>query len=140
MSVNTIQVTWREDGSATCLGRLTAEDGTGEWTGVNGEGNFLKQADISTITCAVFDLDSSTPTTAASTPTVTISSAIQDPPVTDGKIWDVDDIGYNFKHTLASTVFTTGGHRYRVEYKTTLTGGSVGWAVFEGQAEGVFTS
>lgn len=140
MPVETIQVKWREDGSATCLGRLTAEDGTGEWTGVNGEGNWLKVADISTITCAVFDMDSSTPTVASATPTVTVATAVQDTPVTDGKIWDVDDVGYNFKHTLAASVFPTGGHRVRCEYKVTTTGSTVGWAVFEGAVEGVFTS
>ena len=140
MAVNTIQVKWQEDGSATCLGRLVAEDGTGAWTGIIGEGNWLKQADLSTITCAVFDLDSATPTVATVTPTVTISSAIQDTPVTDGKIWDLDDVGYNFKHGLASTVFPTGGNRYRVEYKITTTGSAVGWAKFEGVADKVFTS
>lgn len=140
MAVNTIDAKWREDGSATVLGRLTARDGTGAWTGVNGEGNWLKQADLSTITCAVYDLDTATPTTATVSPTVTISTSVQDTPVIDGKIWDLDDVGYNFIHDLASTVFATGGHRYKVEYKFTTTGSTVGWAVFEGKAEGVFTS
>lgn len=141
MSVETIKVKWREDGSATVLARMTARDATGNWTAVAGEGNWLKQADLSAITCAVFDLDHSTaPLTPVATPTVTISSAVQDTPVTDQKIWDLDEIGYNFVFDLAHTVFSTGGHRYRAEFLFVTTGGTRGWAVFEGAAEEVKTS
>lgn len=133
-------VTWREDGSATVLGRLTARNGTGAATGVAGEGNWLKQADVSTITCAVYDLDSATPSTAISTPTVTVSSAVLDTPVTTTVLWTVDTTGYNFIHDLAATAFPTGSRRYSVEYKVTLTGGAVLWGVYEGQARPVRTS
>ena len=140
MSATPIKVVFSEDGSATALARVTARDATGAYTNVSGEGNWLKVADLSTITCAVYDLDSATPTTATVSPTVTVATAIQDTPVTDGKIWDVDEIGYNFIHDLASTVFSAGGHLYRIEYKFTTTGSAVGWAVFEGKAESVVTS
>ena len=139
-ATDTIRVKWREDGSCTTLARMTARDATGEWTGVAGEGNWLKQADLSAITCAIFDLDSATPSTALSTPTVTIATAIQDTPVTNGKIWAEDSIGYNFLHDLAATAFPTGGRNYRVEYKFTTTGSAVSWAVFEGPASEVRTS
>ena len=49
------KVQWHEDGSATVLGRITARNGSGSATGIAGEGNWLEQADISTITCAVYD-------------------------------------------------------------------------------------
>ena len=126
-------VRWAEDGSATVLARVTARDGTGSYTGVRGEGNWLKQADVSTITCKVFDLDGTDPTTPTREPAVTVSSAILDTPVTDGEDWDEDDTGYNFQHDLLSTDFPTGERRYRVEYKFTLTGSG---AVFHGSFQG----
>ena len=128
-------VIWSEDATATCLGRLTARNGTGAATGRAGEGKFLKQADISAITCKVFDLDSATPDTAVATPAVTISSAILDAPDTTDVIWTVDSWGYNFIHDIANTVFTEGNRRYRVEYTVTLSAG-LGSAVFHGAYEG----
>ena len=128
-------VRWNEDGSAVCLGRVTARDGTGAYTGVRGEGNWLKQVDISTITCKVFDLDSATPGSPTREPTVTIALAILDAPVMDGEDWDEDDVGYNFQHELLATDFPTGERRYRVEYKFTLTGGAVFHGSYQGTAQ-----
>lgn len=132
-----ISVSWQEDGSATVLARITARDGTGAYTGVRGEGNWVKQADLSAVTYKVFDTSDTwpTPTTATSSGTVTISTSIIDTPVTDGHIWDVDDdtVGYNFLLDLPGSCFPTGDHRYLVEVYFTSTGGST-WAV---QWEGV---
>ena len=133
-------VVWNEDGSPTVLGRITARDGTGAATGVDGEGNFLKQADISTITCAIYDRSGTTPEVAISTPTVTISTSVLDTVITANTIWTMDDTGYNFLHDLADTAFPTGGSLYVVEYVVTLTGGAVFHGVFEGIARGVITS
>lgn len=133
-------VIWNEDSSATALGRITARDGSGAATGVDGEGNWLQQADISSITCKVFDLDSTTPDTAIATPTVTVSDAVLDTPVTTNVIWTKDTIGYNFIHDLANTNFPTGNHTYRVEYKVTLTGGTVFHAVYQGIAKAIRSS
>lgn len=127
-------VEWQEDGAATAVARLTARAGTGTATGVSGEGKWLKQADISTITCGVYDLDSATPGTAVATPSVVVATAIQDSPVTDGAIWPLDATGWNFYHDLADTNFPTANHRYRVIYTVTLTGGTVFWGDFEGVA------
>ena len=141
--MSAFKVAWQEDGTATVLGRITARDGTGTATGVNGEGNWLKQADISTITCAVFDLSSSTPTTAIATPTVTIATHVLDTPVTTNVLWTQETgtvTGYNFLHDLPASAFPTGEHIYRAEYKITTTGGAVLWGAFEGPAERVFTS
>jgi hypothetical protein len=128
-------VTWKEDGDATVLARLTARNGTGAATGEDGEGNWLEQADVDTITCKVFDMDDD-PDTAIATPTVTVSSAIQDTPVTTNVIWTKDTVGYNFIHDLAASNFPTGGRRYRVEYTVTLVAGK-GGGVMHGAYEGV---
>lgn len=135
-----IKVNWQEDGSATALARVCARDGSGTWTGVSGEGNWIKQADLTTITCAVFDRSGTTPDTPFLTPTVTIASAIQDTPVTDGKIWDIDAVGYNFLHDLPGTCFPSGGHKYRVEYAFTRSGGTTWAVIYEGIAESVAAS
>ncbi len=130
----------REDGSATILGRLVARDGTGAATGVRGEGDFIKQADLSTITCSVFDLDGGSPEVAISTPTVTIADDVLDVPVTSNAIWTKDGTGYNFLHDLPVATFPTGDNKYRVEYKVTATGGAVSWGVWEVTALKVNTS
>lgn len=134
------KVSFFEDGSATALARLVARDATGAATGISGEGKWIKQADLSAITCAIYDLNSATPDTATSTPTVTISSAVIDTPVTDGVIWDEDLTGYNFLYDFPANSFPIGGRLYRVEFKVTTTGNAVLWLVYEGVALAVRTS
>jgi hypothetical protein len=129
------QVTWNEDGGATVLGRITARDGSGAATGISGEGNWLEPADVATITCKVFDLDSATPNTAFATPTVTVVTSVVDPPVTSTAIWTLDSTGYNFIHDLAASNFPTGKHRIRVEYEVTLTGGGKFHGAFTGRVK-----
>lgn len=124
-----------EDSSLTLLGRIASRNGTGAATGKAGEGKFLKQADISTITCKVFDLDGATPDTAVATPTVTLSSAVLDTPVTTDVDWTYDSYGYNFVHEIANTVFTEPNRHYLIEYKVTLVAG-LGSLVFHGVYEG----
>lgn len=135
-----ITVTWQEDGSATCLARVTARDATGAATGVHGEGNWIKQADLSTITCKIFDRSGSTPDTALSTPTVTISTAIQDTPVTSPVIWTLGEPGWNFLFDVAATAFPTGGHKYLIEFTFTTTGNTKWIVAFEGIAAPVVSS
>lgn len=130
-------VIWREDGDATVLGRITARNGTGAATGVAGEGNFLKVADISTITCKIFAGDS---TTAATEPTVTVSTEVLDTVVTTDVLWTKDTIGYNFLHDLAAINFPTGDETYRVEYTATLTGGAVFHGSYKGSARPIRSS
>ena len=125
----------KEDGSATILGRITARGGTGAATGVDGEGNFLKQADIDTITCSIFDLDGTTPDTAISTPTVTKTTSVLDTPVTTAVIWTKDSTGYNFIHDLSATSFPEPGRRYEIEYKATLNGGIIFHGLYAGQTD-----
>ena len=136
----TFQVEWTEDSDATVLGRITARNGSGSATGVNGEGNWLQQADVSTITWKVFDVDSATPETAIASGSVTVSTSVLDTPVTTNVIWTKDATGYNFLHDLAATNFPTGGRTYRLEYVATLTGGAVFHGVYSGQAKPVYSS
>ena len=132
---NLFYIRWQEDSTPTVLGRITAPNGTGAATGVDGEGNWLKQADISTITCKVFDLSSAAPNTPVAEPTVDKTVAVLDTPVTTNVVWTEDTVGYNFTHQLLNTIFATGEHTYRVEYKVTLTGGAVFHGAYEGPAD-----
>lgn len=135
--MSTFEVKWQEDGSATALARIAARNGSGSATGVDGEGNWLQQADISTITFKVFDLDSDTPGTATESGSVTIVTSVLDTPVTAQTIWTKDTTGYNFLHDLPATYFPSGNRRYQVEYKVTLTGGGVFHGIFTGTAQPV---
>ena len=114
-------VQWSEDGDATVLGRITSRAGSGAATGIDGEGNWLEQADVASITCSVFDLDSDTP-------------------VTVNTLWTVDTTGYNFIHDLAATNFPTGSNRYSVEYAVSMTNGGKFHAIFEGIARPIRSS
>ena len=136
----TFQVEWTEDSDATVLGRITARNGTGTATGVAGEGNWLKQADITSITRKVFDLESATPETAIFSSTVTVSTAVLDTPVTTSVLWTKDTTGYNLLDDIAASNFPTGRRTYRVEYVVTLTGGAVFHGAYKGPAKPVSSS
>lgn len=129
-----IAVEWREDGSATALGRVTARGGAGAATGVNGEGNWVQQVDVSSITCVVYEEADGTE---IATPAVVVASAVLDSPVTTNVLWTADAVGYNFLHDLPATAFPTGGTTYRAQYKFTMADGGVLWGVFVGPAKGV---
>ena len=132
-----IAVVWREDGSAVVYGRIVSHDGTGE--SIVGEGKGLKQADLSSITFTTYE--DGDPTTSINSGTVTISAAVYDTLQTssDDPVWTFDR-GFNFRHVLTPANFPTGGKTYVVEYKFTTTGGTVGWAIYRGEAKGVHTS
>lgn len=117
-----------EDGGATILARVTGNAGAA-----------ITQASLTSITCKVFDLDGTTPDTAITTPTITVSTAVYDTLQTDAR-WTVDSTGYNFIDALAATNFPTGDHLYRVEYKFTPTSGAVFFVVAELYAKNVRTS
>ena len=135
-----IEVTWHEDGNATALARITARNGSGSATGVDGEGNWLQQADLTSIACKVFEKGAGQVSLVAE-PTVTISSAVLDTPVTTNVLWTQDTTGYNFVHDLAATNFRTGTFEYIVEYTFTVTGGDkLPPLVFEGCADSVLSS
>lgn len=133
-------VNWKEDSSCEVLGRVTARNGTGSATGVDGEGKFLQQADVSSITAKIYNLTDDPDGESPVEQTLTVSQVILDTVDESGEVWTQDDIGYNFRHSIANTVFTDGGDIYRVEYKFTLTGGAVFHEVFEGPAAPIIQS
>jgi len=134
--IDFVECRWRENGSATVYGLLVSRDGSGAT--VDGQGRYLKRADISSITYAVWDDDNLT--TAVATGIVTISSSVFDTPQTnsDDPIWKYSH-GFNFRHDLGPSNFPTGDHTYTVEYKITGAGGTISWARFRGVAAEVLT-
>ncbi len=97
-----------EDGASSFMARVAV-----------GSGVNMVQADIETISCAVFDAIG----TLAAEPTVTVSTSVFDTLQTDARwVPDIDSTGYNFRFDMASTTFTTGG-RYQVEFMFTPTTG-----------------
>lgn len=129
----------------TVQARLVSRIGTGLATGVPGEGKFVKQADLSGITCKVFDLSGKTPETAITTPAVSLSTHVLDTVVTSTESWLGDGrtsaavTGYNFLIDMAAVNFPTGGHVYSVEFTITASGGDVSKSKFEGPARSVRT-
>ena len=121
-------VTFTEDTPAVCMSRVVGTDNT-----------VVAQADISTITCAVYDLSGATPDTAVISPAQVVADTVFDTLQTDAR-WTEDSTGYNFRSTVAATGFPTGNHRYRVEFKFTDTSANVFWAIFEGPATALRTS
>lgn len=122
-----IRGTVNEDGTFTVLARVCSLDGTGDEY-ADGEGNVLKAADVSSVTCKVFDLGTDETTAAGTevTPAVTVATpadVLFDPLRTVG--WAEDRVGYNFRHDLGPGYAADPGEYRRVEYKFTLTGGGV---------------
>ena len=105
------------------VARIHARQGTGAATGVSGEGNWLVQANIATITCSVFRLDGPAPSTPVAQPTVVVASAVYDTPNTNSQFWTVDGVGWNFLHAIPHTAITAVGGLYEVVYTITLTAG-----------------
>ena len=128
MAIAPIQGDCWEDGGSTNLSRVYGAAGAA-----------ITQASLSTITYAVFDLQSATPDTSVDDGSVTISTSVFDTLQTDG-IWTKDDTGYNFKHTIAATVPSTANHVYRTEYLFTPVSGQPFWVVFEALTKKVRTS
>lgn len=130
-----IETQWQAGSVNTFLGRLTAIDGTGQPTGVRGEGNWLKQADVSTMAYAVYDItDQDSVTTVVSSTSLTVSTVLSDTPSNNTARWPNDGIGYNLTHSIPAASFPTRGNRYRVVYTVTLTSGSASQIVVQGEA------
>ena len=113
-----------EDGGAQCMARIVGQSAA-----------YITQASLTSITCKVFSRDG----TNVSTPTITISTSVFDTLQTDDR-WDEDSTGYNFRHTVAASVLTTGNETYRIEYKFTPVSGEVFFVVFELSTINVLTS
>ena len=131
---------WIEDSTNTVLARIAVHNGSGAETGNDGEGSFVTQADVSSITYSIFDKDGDTPDTAIATGTLDKTVVILDSVVTSKATWTKDAYGYNFKHSFGVGAFPTGRHRYEVEYILTLTDGSVYPGIFKAPARPLRTS
>jgi hypothetical protein len=130
-----IETTWQAASVNTLLCRVAAADGTGQPTGVRGEGNWIKQADVSTLTYLVQDItDETAITTVVSSTSLTVSTVISDTPTTNTAKWTADGVGYNFAHSIPVASFPTRGNRYRVVYTLTLTSGNASQIVAQGEA------
>jgi hypothetical protein len=80
----------------------------------NEDDDVLVQADFTgTVTLNVFDLSSSTPTTAAFTATRTLANVV----FNSLQPWTLDPDGYNLGDTITTNELAReGGHQYRIEY------------------------
>ncbi len=73
------------------------------------------------------DPDEAAPVTGHTDVAVDVASLIYNDLVNDD-LWDVDDTGYNFRHTLdvsSQQVFTTAGRIYRIVFELTPTSGQI---------------
>lgn len=82
---------------------------------VDHEGEPLTQAGVASISWAAYPAAGGS---SVATGTLTPSNVIYDTLQTDA-IWDRDDIGFNFRHMVGSSVLTTAG-TWRIEYVFTL--------------------
>lgn len=114
---------WK-DGGASIMARVTGTDGAN-----------IVQADITSITCAVFDKTGAS----VSTPSVVVATSVFDTLQTDSR-WTVDSTGYNFRFDAAASVMVTADERYRWEFLFTPASGEVFWVVAVINVQGVLTS
>ena len=119
-----------EDSAATLMARVVGADGS-----------HITQATINAISYKIFDLNSATPGTAIKSGNLVVANTVFDSLQTDAR-WTEDSTGYNFRVTQAAdtSVFATGGHRYRQEILFDPVTGEDFWVVFEIYCEDVRTS
>jgi len=100
--------------------------------------NVLVQADFTgSVQLSVFDLSSSTPTTAAFTATRTIAATV----FNSLQDWTLDPDGYNLGDTITTNELAReGGHHYRIEYLLTHATDGLYPVVFEIRAEPLLSS
>jgi len=122
-----------EDKSVTLMARLTARP-----TIFGAEGTPLTQSLFSSMTYSSWDTSANPPAVVTSHDAValTVSSVIFD--TLQG--WHVDNIGHNFRTTVAGTAFPIGGNVYQVEVLYTLTSGETGAVKWRATADPLYTS
>ena len=106
-----------EDTGATLMSRIVGDDG-----------EYIEQGDFGTITYAIY-IDGTT--AAVDSGTLTVADVVYDALQTSDARWTVDTTGYNFKHTVAATIFDTGDATYRIEFKFAPTGVEPFFVVFK---------
>jgi hypothetical protein len=90
---------------------------------------YITQAAIQSVTLYMYDLSADSPASLLVAFPVPVQDAVFDTLQTDA-VWDVDALGYNFKHTISPSYFTRGAVKYRLEYilehfDATVQGGEV---------------
>ena len=110
-----------KSGSAILLARVVGADG-----------HLLLRANLASARYTLYQLEDHDPDAAApvsghSNVSVPVASLVYDSLQKDA-LWDVDDVGYNFKHVLdvsSHPAFPTAGRNYRVVFTLAPTGGQV---------------
>lgn len=129
MATEPVKFVVKEDTDAVFLARLR-----------NVAGALVTQATLSSIAVRVYDVSSSTPTTAVYSASAvvadTVFDALQGADGADAR-WPVDNTGYNFRHTLDKAAFPTGDHLYWILYWFTPVSGNAFPVKFVGPAEKV---
>ena len=105
----THELTVFEDSGFSLMARVTGNDAEN-----------IQQADISSISYYVEDLDDDDATPA--TGTLTVADVVFDTLQTDAR-WDEDATGYNFRWDVPASLVATGNHRYVFEIKFTPASG-----------------
>lgn len=116
-----------EDSPVTFMRRITGHNG-----------DYIVQADITSIAWKVYDL-ADTSTTVA-TGTCVVASTVSNSLVTGDSRWTRDDTGYNWIYTMAGTSFPTGKRTYWVEFTFTPASGGAFVVVFKHYAEAIYGS
>jgi len=103
--IGPIKTTNWEDTDTTFLSREYGNDA-----------ELITQSAMSSISYSVWDVSGSTPTSAiVSASSLTVSAVVYDT-LQNGQEWDLDEIGYNFKYTVAGSNFNAPRHMYQVEF------------------------
>lgn len=97
---------------------------------VNDLGVAVVQADISSLTCKVYNNETGTLITS---PTLSVGSTIYNTLQTPAA-WTADSTGFNFAASLAGSCWPEGGVVYRVEVKVTPASGNPYYLVWDLQA------
>lgn len=98
-------------------------------------GAYLTQSTTTSITWAAYAASGGS---AIASGSLTVSAVIFDTFQTDDR-WTKDAIGYNFRHDIGTTTFTTGGE-YVIQYTVTPSGGNAVIEPVSVSVKGVFGS
>ena len=115
-----------EDRPCTIIGRFTAISATGNTSPIESEGKLIKQADVSSIACKVYDSTN----TLINTYTPTAASNVFDT-IQTTLTWLLLDSGGNFRYTIPATAFPAGNTVNRAEVTITLTDGSLATGLWD---------
>lgn len=80
------------------------------------------QADVSSISLKIFDLDGDSPSSPVSSTAPSVAGSVFDTLQTNSN-WTRDDSGYNFSTQIPAAVLTEGRRRYAAEVMATLVAG-----------------